>query len=317
MTTWRKSIRVAGRAADREPFPSVGRGSCRAIPRRSESAFTMIEIAMAIGIIGFALVAIIGILPTGLNVQKDNREDSIVNSDANLLMQAMRTRTVITNNGAVIGAMGRAFDFFTNYVDGILISNSIGKEFAYTNPAYAPGNASYFSESPYVSQGAGIIGLLSTPAYLTPDLAAFDNTYYPPTNYVRAWIRSMNGSASEQNGSNSIMAFRYVLDMQITPHSWFSYDSTNYTGYNLGTLDYTNRFIRWNEARCLNRNLYDVEMSFHWPVLPNVQGGPNHQTFRGTITGCVTNCPVSGTSGDYFYFQPLTFTSTNLLRPLE
>ena len=31
----------------------------------------------------------------------------------------------------------------------------------------------------------------------------------------------------------------------------------------------------------------------------------------------VTNCPISGASADYFYFEPLTFTSTNLLRPLE
>ena len=35
--------------------------------------FTMIEIAIALGVIGFALVAIMGILPLGLTVQRDNR----------------------------------------------------------------------------------------------------------------------------------------------------------------------------------------------------------------------------------------------------
>ena len=38
----------------------------------------MIEIALCLAIIGFALVAIIGILPAGMQVQKDNREDTIV-----------------------------------------------------------------------------------------------------------------------------------------------------------------------------------------------------------------------------------------------
>ena len=45
----------------------------------------MIEIALSLAIIGFALVAIIGVLPIGMNVQKDNREATIVNQDATVL----------------------------------------------------------------------------------------------------------------------------------------------------------------------------------------------------------------------------------------
>src|SRR5687767_7500284 len=45
------------------------------------AAFTMVEIALCLGIIGFALVAIIGVLPLGLNTQKDNRADTIINKD--------------------------------------------------------------------------------------------------------------------------------------------------------------------------------------------------------------------------------------------
>src|SRR5436190_18277631 len=44
---------------------------------RGNGGFTMIEIALCIAIIGFALVAIIGILPAGMQVQKDNREDTV------------------------------------------------------------------------------------------------------------------------------------------------------------------------------------------------------------------------------------------------
>jgi hypothetical protein len=47
-----------------------------------DSAFTMVEIAISLAVIGFALVAIIGVLPRGLRVQRENREETIINQDA-------------------------------------------------------------------------------------------------------------------------------------------------------------------------------------------------------------------------------------------
>jgi type II secretory pathway pseudopilin PulG len=58
---------------------------------RGEAAFTMVEIAIALAVIAFALIAIIGILPTGLQVQRDNREETLVNQDARLLLEAIKT----------------------------------------------------------------------------------------------------------------------------------------------------------------------------------------------------------------------------------
>ena len=74
--------------------------------RPSESGFTMIEIAICLAIIGFALVAIIGVLPLGMNTQRDNREETIINQDATVLLEAIR-------NGA------RGSDDLTNYVYAI------------------------------------------------------------------------------------------------------------------------------------------------------------------------------------------------------
>src|SRR5213593_4437572 len=71
--------------------------------RSASSAFTMIEIAISLAVIGFALVAIIGILPTGMNVQRDNREETIITQDQSIFMDAIR-------NGA------RGLDDLTNYV---------------------------------------------------------------------------------------------------------------------------------------------------------------------------------------------------------
>src|SRR5258707_10516100 len=83
---------------------------------RDQSAFTMVEIALCLAIIGFALVAIIGILPTGLSVQRDNREESVINFDANFLMEAIRT-----------GARGQ--DDLTN---SILIITNIADQYTVT-----------------------------------------------------------------------------------------------------------------------------------------------------------------------------------------
>lgn len=53
-------------------------------------AFTMIEIALCLAVIGIALVAIIGVLPWGMSAQRDNRERTIINQDATVFMQAIR-----------------------------------------------------------------------------------------------------------------------------------------------------------------------------------------------------------------------------------
>src|SRR4051812_33562438 len=54
-------------------------------------AFTMIEIAISVAIIAFALVAIIGVLPAGLQVQKENREDTLLAQDGTYFMEAIRS----------------------------------------------------------------------------------------------------------------------------------------------------------------------------------------------------------------------------------
>jgi type II secretory pathway pseudopilin PulG len=71
---------------------------------RSEAAFTMAEIAIALGVIAFALVAIIGILPVGLQTQRDNREETIVVEDARVLIEAIRNgpRDTASDIGAFV-----------------------------------------------------------------------------------------------------------------------------------------------------------------------------------------------------------------------
>ncbi len=78
-----------------ETAPATNPGSAGASPylgtcRRGAAGFTMIEIAIALAVIAFALVAIIGLLPLGMETQRDNRQETIINHDGAYLMEAIR-----------------------------------------------------------------------------------------------------------------------------------------------------------------------------------------------------------------------------------
>ena len=90
---------------------------------RATRAFTLVEIAICLGIIGVALVAIIGILPRGLRTQRDSREETVIGQDASVLFEAVR-------NGS------RGADDLTNYI--FLISNTVTFFDSIGNPQSPP-----------------------------------------------------------------------------------------------------------------------------------------------------------------------------------
>jgi type II secretory pathway pseudopilin PulG len=151
---------------------------------RAGAAFTLIEIAICLGIIGFALVAIIGILPAGLQVQRDNKEDTIINQEGTYLMETIRN-----------GAEG-VFEFLDR-TDGIIIEEiGTGNVItAVTNRAFAP------TARPSFSAPREVVGLLSTPSDYDTNVA----------RQVRAFIYAGSGSAVEQG---SQVAFRYQVTIR-------------------------------------------------------------------------------------------------------
>jgi uncharacterized protein (TIGR02598 family) len=54
-------------------------------------AFSMIELALAIGIFGFCLLAVIGLLPTGLNTQRLSQEQSRAGSALDMVYSAAQS----------------------------------------------------------------------------------------------------------------------------------------------------------------------------------------------------------------------------------
>jgi prepilin-type N-terminal cleavage/methylation domain-containing protein len=62
-----------------------------AAEQRAQAGFNMVEIAICLAIIGIALVAIIGVMPTGTRATQDNREETIIDQDGRFFLQAIRT----------------------------------------------------------------------------------------------------------------------------------------------------------------------------------------------------------------------------------
>ena len=244
----------------------------------------MVEIAISLAVIGIALVAIIGVLPIGMNTQRDNREETIINQDATVFIEAIR-------GGA------RGMDDLTNYVYAITNYQTfynpnpiLTVTFGWTNGAPS-----------ILTNGANIVGLLSTPEYT-------DNSGLPiPTliyggysNHVVAYVRSISGPAVEKppQPNDSIIredSFGYRILCVNAPVAV----DTNIFGLPAPQQLYTKQ---------LAANLHELRLTFLWPQLPNGKVGPGRQTFRTMVAGQITQ---TYTNGQWLYFyQSQSFVNT-------
>jgi type II secretory pathway pseudopilin PulG len=151
---------------------------------KANAAFTMVEIALCLGIIAFALVAIIGIMPTGMQVQKDNREDTIVDVEGNTLLDAIRMGN--TNSAAI----SNNYEWIQVYSNNVLISSN-----------YAAGILPTWE----------IIGLLSAPKYEYPS-PGVTNVFV-----TRAKFRANSGPIWTQstNANLRALAFGYLVTSEV------------------------------------------------------------------------------------------------------
>jgi type II secretory pathway pseudopilin PulG len=251
-------------------------------PGARAAGFTMVEIALSLAIVGFALVAIIGVLPAGLNVQKENREDTVVNQDATLFLNAIRS-----------GDQG--YNELTNYVERITVRrfecrapNFVPVE---ANPAELVGVAAG-ANGPEIllNDGAKIIGMLSTPKYQQTANGFISNS-------VVAYVRAISGNASEKVDRNNPvreLSFGYRLISEVTP--------PNYTDY---YQQYTNA-----AGVALTRNLHDIRLVFSWPLIPPLDPDLNMPTnvgssrliYRTQVGGAMGRVPISMPDETFFFF---------------
>lgn len=272
--------------------------------QQSRAAFTMIEIALCLAIIGFALVAIIGVLPAGLNVQKDNREETVINFDAAYMLDALR-------NGV------RGDDTLTNFVIAITnyhvaylpnsSTHTLTKEWYYNLPdgsgkyLYSPPSGGVISTpNPFLTNGALIIGLMSYPKY-TPLGQGF------LSNYTTADFRAFSGSLIDEgtNSSSHDFAFHYRITCELTPYGFPAW--TNYNSAIAASVD-ANEYNLLNSARLMEANLTQIRLRYNWPVLPNGQTAGGRQIYRTLASGAITNFTASARSvPQLFFVQPQTF----------
>ena len=265
----------------------------------SNSGFTMVEIAMALAIIGFALVAIIGTLPMGMEVQKNNRRETIINQDANYFIDALR-------GGA------RGLDDLTNYVAAItivsnnLVSGAVGTaSYANPNPIFSSfplPNPLVNPQTLQLTSGERIIGLLSTPKYT--------GNNYNWSNYVVAYVKAISGAAIEKAPQNNKTineaAFGYRLVTEIVP-----YGATTNTYFDSTWKNGNDGYAR--VVTNLNANLHDVRLLFRWPLLPGLENGlpkigNGRQVYRLMVGGSQASFVTNSVTGLYF-FQPQMFTT--------
>ena len=215
--------------------------------RRPQAAFTLIEVALSVAIAAFALVAIIGVMPAGLNVQRENREESIINNDAKFLIDAIRSGSpnpAQSVNSAILGQ---------RVLGVVVFSNNVPLPLSISNPQTNP-------VPPDVA-----IGMLSTPG----------------TNVINyAWVRGLSGSLGDIAGTNDLV-FSYIVTTQIQPH--------DPTASPLAAYQST--------------NLYDLRMTFQWPLYPNNTVGNGRQSYRVIIAGGLVN------NSGLYYFTPTHFQS--------
>ena len=181
----------------------------------------MIEIAISLAIIGFALVAIIGVLPIGMNVQKDNREETIINQDATVMLDAIRN-------------CAQGLDDLTNYV--IAITNTV---YSYQYPiikpptyigtyGYTRTNSSGMALQYPLTNGFRIVGLLSTPKYVFWGPVGRSSVIGYYSNHVVAYVRSMSGDAYEKypqsNPDVQDLGFSYRMTSEVVPYGTNYYD---------------------------------------------------------------------------------------------
>jgi len=259
-------------------------------PRRA-AGFTMIEIALCLAIIGIGLVAIVGVLPIGMNTQRDTREATVIGQDATMLLEAIRNGSrglddltnniyLITNNWALYDNKGNLKDSGQN---GYTFGGS-------TIPNNWPQGSSYFP----ITNGLRIIGLLTTPEY-TDGVNPITNLFFGGySNHIVAYVRSLSGLVAEKPPQ----------DNPIMQEDAFSY---RILSVNAPMAADPNALANSSYARQLAGNLREIRLLFLWPQLPNGNVGAYRQSFRAEIGGQIFG--INDVGQRLYFYQSQSFTN--------
>jgi type II secretory pathway pseudopilin PulG len=250
----------------------------------AKAGFTLVEIALSLAIIGFALVAIIGVLPTGLNVQRDNREETIIVHEANYFMDAIR-------NGArglddLTNSIIRIRNDWTTYNTNSPTWSKVESDYdEYTKTSFHVTSSTPPPAEFKLTDGYRILGLLVRPKFQYLGAASVRS------NHVVAYMHALSGAASEKfpvDNTNVLdLAFNYRMIVEVYP---VPFAETN-TAF----------------ARELGPNLRELRLIFRWPLRADGTTGDGRQVFR-TMTGGQL-MKTNNFGQPLFFFKPTTFVN--------
>lgn len=269
----------------------------------------MIEIALCIAIVAFAMVAILGVLPTGMTVQKDNRDDAVINQEGQYWLEALRS-----------GNQGMTD--LTNYVESVTVSNIIsGKTKEFLN----------LGNGLQLTNAETILGLLSRPKVEFDDPnPANPKRKIISTNRITARVKAITGLASEKGALTNDVSFRYQVQAELIPVDTVPTNVLNDLTVNFASLlkKETNapigsaqrqllqsqRKAVENQLRFLENlgpNSMDVRLVLRWPLYEqgtNWIAGGNKKTFRTRTSGKLIVTGTDPGTGERFYrLQPNTY----------
>ena len=271
-------------------------------PRRSsertERAFTLVEIVLSLAIIAIAMIAIIGVIPIGLNVQTENQEESIISTDAGIWMEAFR-------NGA------QGMEYLTNYINEVRVEEvvrvrAVNPALLCSDDAVDTKRTNYYPGT-FFTSASNLLGMLSLPKYPQNYQALVPGARYTNWN-VYAEVRALNGNLAD-TAADMDFAFKYRLTPELVPIQGLRGDHLTLSNAPL-----------WIMAT----NLYDLGLSFQWPLIVGEGGNfrgqprfPKSLNFRTLVSGQQlvrgTNNVVTG----YRYFMaPRQYSYlTNVVTP--
>ena len=256
----------------------------RPLPRRRDG-FTMTELALCIAVVSIALVAIIGVLPTGLNVQRQNREDTVVTEDGKVLLNALRTGSVNSANLLRnfdfilwerypvnnLGQPGGTPTFRRSFRTDFFTDSAKLKSLGYSTPVL-------------LTNAAQIIALMTAPRYVTVDNIEYQNV-------VRAQVRAISGALTEKPimplpnagapGPDGLtldqrtdFSFRYLVTPEMAPVAIApSSDSIS-------------------QVLATAQQVHELSLTFQWPVTLRIDNtaerlrvGHNRRVYRTQVFG--------------------------------
>jgi hypothetical protein len=234
--------------------------------RNALGGFSIAEVMLAIGVVAFGLVAVLGVLPAGLTVQKDNREETIIRYDAQYWMTALRAGMQPTDALHQVEWVELQVDDGAGPVVYRAHRPRLGGDGA--GPEWRDLPSLFRGHLKQASWPTDVIGWMSIPDNGTP-LGSVKKT---------ARVRAMNGQLFDRVYGRKVLV--------ATRQEFVSEGSTAFHPLPGGEFAFSYLLETHIAPDPANVNLWRITLTFKWPVLddPTLKGSAKNAADVKTVS---------------------------------